>query len=83
MKEIIFPLFATVMRFGFLGMFWKAKMQKDVGSSMGVGAHCSGVPGNFSLIQKEKKNWKYAGFQNSKPSFSLLFKFFELEIFLI
>jgi hypothetical protein len=42
MKEIIFLLFATLMRFGFLGMFWKAKMQKDVGSSMGVGGDCRG-----------------------------------------
>lgn len=54
-------------------------MQKDVGSSMAVGANSNGMPGSFRLI---KKTWRYAGFQKSKSSFALLFKFFDLKIFL-
>lgn len=79
MKEILFPLFAALIRFGFLDMFWKVKMQKDVGSSMVVGGNSNGMPGSFRLI---KKTWRYAGFQKSKSSFALLFKFFDLKIFL-
>lgn len=81
MKEI-FPLFATFMRFGFLGMFRKAKMQKDVGSSMGVGGDCIGVPGSFSLLKKKKKSGDMLDSKSQSLHF-LLFKFFELEIFLI